>query len=157
MKALCHSILVLGVVFCSSACSRQQENPPEFAQVDATLNRILHGVIEYEKTAGPYPSSLSVLASSLPPDFTNAFSSWPPVDPWGTGVRYAKSSETNCEIRSAGPDRAFMTLDDFMIIARGKPLGMIDMPSDSPPAFSGTNVEEIVEFLKKAKDTTQQD
>ena len=150
-----HRVMIVVAVLMLFGCSRAPQDPPEYAEARQLLNQVLHGVTEYEKTVGPYPDSLAELASALPADFTNSFAAWPPPDPWGTPVIYTKPSETNFEIRAAGPDRQFMTGDDFAVAAFGDPLGMIDIPSNSPPAFSGTSVTEIVEWMKNAKDGTQ--
>jgi general secretion pathway protein G len=96
---------------------------PAQEQVEATramLPFLLTATQVYKVDMGKYPSSLDELVKS--PGSENwkgpyvRVADWPPVDAWGTPIRFSLAGGTTRPspiISSAGPDRTFDTADDL--------------------------------------------
>jgi hypothetical protein len=81
-------------------------NPADITAVRLSFGRAF--IREFEVKAGRVPNTIHEFLTPADPAF--------PVTPdgWGTPVRY-RPLGTDYELRSAGPDRVFCTLDDIVV------------------------------------------
>lgn len=119
---------VLLVALVAMHCRSRSTPVPTGSNVFAVLPAQIEG---YNLDVGEYPPDLSALITNR--GHTNwrgpyVRSTAVPLDPWGHPFRYRRD-RAGYELRSAGPDRRFMTNDDITERGHGTGSGQTTNPT----------------------------